>query len=81
MARLTEALERIGERAPQATFEPPPPKFNRTRDIEYFLNQLHEVAEANHCDDASTLTHLRESLKDEAPLYKELKTGYVYALA
>ena len=34
--------------------------------MEYFRDQFHEVAKANHWDDASTLIHLRESLKDEA---------------
>ena len=64
LARLTQALERIGERAPRATFKAP--KYDGVGDVEYFLNQFHKVAEANHWDDASTLIHLRESLKDEA---------------
>ena len=64
LARLTQALERIGERAPRATFKSP--KYDGTGDVEYFLDQFHEVAEANHWDNASTLIHLRESLKEEA---------------
>ena len=64
LARLTQALERIGERAPWATFKAP--KYVGTGDVEYFLDQFHEVAETNHWEDASTLIHLRESLKDEA---------------
>ena len=66
LARLANALERIGgrDRAPAPVFKAP--KYNGTGDVEYFLDQFTEVAEANGWDDASTLIHLRESLKDEA---------------
>ena len=46
LARLTQALERIGERAPRATSKAP--KYDGTGDVEYFLDQFHEVAETNH---------------------------------
>ena len=59
LAKLTNALERIGGRDRA-------PKFNGTGDVEYFLDQFNEVAETNRWDDASTLIYLRESLKDEA---------------
>ena len=64
LARLANALERIGGRDRAPVFKAP--KYNGTGDIEYFLDQFNEVAEANRWDDASTLIHLRESLKDEA---------------
>ena len=66
LARLANALERIGGRewSPAPAFKAP--KYNGTGDVEYFLDQFNEVAEANRWDDTSTLIHLQESLKDEA---------------
>ena len=66
LARLANALERRGgrNRAPAPAFKAP--KYNGTGDVEYFLDQFSEVAEANRWGDASTLIHLREGLKDEA---------------
>ena len=43
--RLTTAMERMGERGPRVFFKTP--KFDGTRGLEYFLDRLLEVAEAN----------------------------------
>ena len=59
-------MEMIGgrDRAPAPAFKAP--KYNSTGDVEYFIDQFNEVAEANGWDDASTLILLKERLKDEA---------------
>ena len=67
LARLTDALEKLGNRdrvSLRAVFEVP--KVNGTGYVEYFLIQFHEVAEANEWNDATTLIHLRKSLKEDA---------------
>ena len=66
LARLANALERIGGRDRALAPVVKALKFNGLEDVEYFLDQFNEVAEANRWDEASTLIPLRESLKDEA---------------
>ena len=56
LARLANALEAIGGRDRAPTYKAP--KFHGLGDVEYFLDQFHEVAEANGWDDAGTLIHL-----------------------
>ena len=64
LARLVNALEAIGGRERAPTYKAP--KFNGLGDVEYFLDQFHEVAEAKGWNDTGTLIHLRGSLKDDA---------------
>jgi hypothetical protein len=66
MDRLTEVLEQL------ATPRPPPrkdfkaPHFAGTGNVEVFIRQFSDVADANQWSNAATLLHLRESLDDEA---------------
>jgi hypothetical protein len=65
MERLTEALERMAvPRAPAPAFKPP--RFSGTGNVEIFISQFMDVAEANDWNRAATLLHLRGALKDEA---------------
>ena len=56
--RLADVLERMRQGpAPRDAFKAP--KYNGQGDMEYFLDQFHEVAEANNWNAASSLIHLR----------------------
>ena len=42
------------------------PKYDGTRDVEYFLERYLEITEANDWDQEAAFLHFRESLKGEA---------------
>ena len=50
--------------APREQFKAP--EYNGTGDIEYFIRQFEDVAQANEWNPAATLLHLRSKLKDTA---------------
>jgi hypothetical protein len=80
--QMTDVLQRVWESQQaqqQIAAQPPPPvqptrplhqfkapKFDGTSDVEYFIIQFLEVAEANDWQLAASLLHLREALKDGA---------------
>ena len=68
--RLARAIEALVERQAR---EPPPaaplfkaPQFDGSGDVEYYIRQFRDVAEANQWAEAAQLLYLRESLKDGA---------------
>ena len=69
-ARLAEILERLVEgqqvrpQAPPRSFQPP--EFDGKGDVELFIRQFQEVAEANEWNARAELLSLRASLKDGA---------------
>ena len=70
LGRLTEVLERMWIE-PRATINPPirqfkAPQFDRNGDVEYFIRQFLEIAEANEWAAAAARLHLREALKETA---------------
>ena len=64
LARLANALEAIGGRERAPTYKAP--KYSGLGDVEYLLDQFHEVAKANGWNNAGTLIHLQESLMEDA---------------
>ena len=65
MTRLTVILERLVElQAPREVFKAP--KYNGSGDIEYYIDQFLEVANANGWTDEAALIHLRGCLKGKA---------------
>jgi len=64
--RLADALERIAARpaGPGQLFKAP--QYDGKGDVEYFILRFEEVVEANDWEDAATLLHLREALKEGA---------------
>ena len=69
MDRLTDLLERmITEQARPAlnTRSFKPPEFDGKGDVEYFIRQFSDVAQANEWNDRAALLHLRTVLKENA---------------
>ena len=67
--RLTGAMERIaGTARPAAPLRDPfkAPQFDGTGEVNYFIQQFTDVADANQWNAAAALLHLREALKDGA---------------
>ena len=67
--RLTGAIERLaGTARPAAPVRDPfkAPQFDGSGEVNYFIQQFTDVADANQWNPAATLLHLREALKDGA---------------
>jgi ElaB/YqjD/DUF883 family membrane-anchored ribosome-binding protein len=66
MDRLTEVLEQLAEPRPPPRKDFKAPHYAGTGNVEIFIRQFSDVADANRWNTAATLLHLRESLDDEA---------------
>ena len=69
MDRLADVLERMAAQPMQLPPVREPfkaPQFEGTGDVEYFINQFIEVAQANNWVPAAALIHLRAALRDSA---------------
>jgi hypothetical protein len=64
--RLTVAIELLSQRPTRTPENFKPPTFNGEGDVELFISQFGEVADANQWEPAATLLHLREALKEGA---------------
>ena len=67
MGRLADVLERLVA-APRAAHreEYKAPHFTGESDVEYFISQFEDVADANQWDQEATWMHLREALREGA---------------
>jgi hypothetical protein len=66
LGRLTTAIELLSQRPTQAPERFKTPAYDGKGDVELFIIQFEEVAEANRWGDAAALLHLREALKEGA---------------
>ena len=66
MDRLIEALEGMGQRNDRRQRDFDTPVFTGKGDVELFIRQFTDVAEANDWSDMATLLHLRKALEKEA---------------
>jgi hypothetical protein len=66
LGRLTTAIELLSQRPTQAPERFKTPAYDGKGDIELFIQQFGEVAEANRWEEAAALLHLREALKEGA---------------
>ena len=68
MTRLTAVLERLvaAPRAAPHREEFKTPQYTGEGDVEYFIRQFDDVADANQWDAAATFMHLREALREGA---------------
>ena len=64
LERLVELLDGRGTGRTREHFKAP--EFDGRTDVDLFIQQFLEVADANHWEDGAILLHLRESLKDGA---------------
>ena len=67
MDRLGHILERLvaaHKAGPREEFKTP--EFHGEGDVEYFIQQFKDVADANQWDEEATFLHLREALRDGA---------------
>jgi hypothetical protein len=66
MGQLAEVLERVMLQRTERKESFKTPTYDGKGDVEYFLTQFQEVADANEWADGAAMIHMREALKDEA---------------
>lgn len=67
LGRLTDVLERLWQEPRPRAAEPfRTPTYSGHGDVEYFIRQFTEVAEANGWAEAAQRLHMREALREEA---------------
>jgi hypothetical protein len=64
--RLTVAIERLSREPARPAEHFKPPTYDGQGDVELFINQYEEVADANQWEAAAAVLHLRQALKDGA---------------